>query len=147
MGRPWLQVDVYKPVTSKANNSETYLMGFGFRGIADSLLTTLLKHVGDTTFEETTMLPQAAMPPAFVRSVADCGKFFAERTKDSLEDAYTRRSPTPLVTEILRDSQMQTAEDWLRKNFQVKPLDPAARLSVVRTRWLHQGANEALFIW
>jgi hypothetical protein len=126
------QVDVYKPVTSKANNSETYVTCMGFRGISDALLQALLSFVGEETFDCTTMLPRSAYPDSFVASVTACGCFFAQRTKESLEDALSKRTMTTMMAEVLRKSQECCADDWVYKNFVVESVAPEERLATVR---------------
>lgn len=43
---------VFKPATSKAGNSETYLVGIGFKGISKEFLEALLLHVGDPSLQK-----------------------------------------------------------------------------------------------
>jgi len=76
---------VYKPITSKANNSETYIVARGFRGISDELLQGLLEHVGDDIYAKHAMLQQSQMPGSFLTSVQECGETFALRTQEAIE--------------------------------------------------------------
>lgn len=96
-----MQVEIFKPATSKANNSETYIVGLGFRGISQPILESLLSHVGASTFDDKAMLPREALPASFVASVISAGRFFASRTKDFLEDAYVKRIAPPLLQQVL----------------------------------------------
>ena len=95
-----LQVEIFKPATSKANNSETYIVGLGFQGISEPLLEALLGHVGASTFDNMAMLPREALPSSFVSSVIAAGRFFAMRTRDSLEDAYVKRIAPQLELQV-----------------------------------------------
>jgi hypothetical protein len=129
-----LQVDIYKPATSKANNSETYITCCGFRGIQKqdgSILHKLLSFVGEDTFDSTTMLHRAAMPESFVHSVIHCGEWFALRTKDALEDALSGRVRSIEAEELLA-SQKECCKVWM-KAFPVMPLKHELRLAPVRS--------------
>lgn len=79
-------MNVYKPVTSKAANSETYLVALGFRGALEATLEVLLRHVGPDAFRAAA-LPRAALPPRFAASVAATATFFADRTRGAIDAA------------------------------------------------------------
>jgi hypothetical protein len=129
-----MQVDVYKPATSKANNSETYITCCGFRGIQKqgegNMLHKLLSFVGEDTFDSTAFLPRASMPESFLQSVIQCGEWFAMRTKDALEDAYIPRAHA-IEAEVLADSLKECCKLWMQA-FAVKLLSHELRLSPVR---------------
>lgn len=125
-----LQVDVYKPITSKANNSETYLVARGFRGISEELLYGLLEHVGDDIYATRAMLQPSEMPESFVNSVRECGKAFAWRTQDAIERTLAMQSLHKAQIEAAREVQESCAENWLER-FIVKPIVADQRLSPV----------------
>jgi hypothetical protein len=126
-----MQVDIYKPASSKANNSETYILGFGFRGCPDETLRALLRHVGTETFQQTTLLPLAAMPQSFLKSAKAAAVFFAERTRESLQDAYFHNRAPRMWSDMLIGSLRASAQQWIQM-FQIKPLAAEARLSLAR---------------
>ena len=126
-----VQVEMFKPATSKANNSETYIVCLGFQGIEDAVLHSLLDHVGATTFDNAAMLPRKAMPSSFVDSVAASGRFFAGRTKTFLEDAYLKSVASPLLQQVLRDGHAYCTKKW----FDIHPVErlrPNHRLAQAR---------------
>lgn len=124
---------MYKPATSKANNSETYVTCCGFRGVDSGTLAGLLAHVGDDTFDATTLLPRSAMPDSFVQSAMAAGAWFAERTRETLEDALSRRVMSRVATEVLQESQTECCRLWM-ETFAPRPLHPEYRLAPVRPR-------------
>jgi hypothetical protein len=125
-------VDVCKPATSKANNSETYLVALGFRGISKETLDTLLGHVGKDIYAEVAMLPSAALPSTFFQSVVDCGKYFARRTQAAIENALSKQSVGVAANKALNAIQDECAEEWIRK-FKIMDLPRDLRLAPVRS--------------
>lgn len=131
-----LQLDVYKPITSKANNSETYLVARGFRGISEELLHGLLEHVGEDIYAENAMLGPQDLPRTFLDGVRDCGKFFAERTQDAIERTLGMHTLGKDEVAALWDVQEQCSADWLQR-FHVNPIPQEHRLSPVGSMSLH----------
>jgi hypothetical protein len=128
-----LQVHVYKPTTSKANNSETYVTCKGFRGIDPATLEAMLLKLGTDVHDDASFLPLDSVPPDFLRSVCDCATFFAERTRDSLEDALEKHSHmADAVKWALKDVRRGFAAEWVGKFHQLKPLPQELRLAPVR---------------
>lgn len=125
-----MQLDIYKPITSKANNSETYIVARGFRGISDDLLQGLLEHVGEDIYETNAMLAPSDMPQTFLDSVRDCGKVFAMQTQEAIE--RTLAWPALDRDEVIasRDVQEACSEKWL-EDFKVIPVPTEQRLSPV----------------
>lgn len=72
------EVHVVKPCSSKPGNSETYLVGLGFKGCPEALLETLLEHCGPSTFDESALVPLEALPAAFLASATKCGIYFGK---------------------------------------------------------------------
>eukprot|EP00892_Ulva_mutabilis_P007493 jgi/Ulvmu1/5115/UM021_0132.1 len=122
------KVDVYKPITSKANNSETYLVARGFRGISEELLHGLLEHVGDDIYASNAMLQPSDMPKSFLNSVRECGKAFAERTQEAINRTLAMQSLHSAEKEAAREVQENCSEQWLER-FKVKALPAEQRLS------------------
>lgn len=63
------EVHICKPATSKAGNSETYLVGTGFKGVSSEMLEALLAVVGPTCFDQCSALPSSAIPQQFTKIV------------------------------------------------------------------------------
>jgi hypothetical protein len=131
-----LQVDVYKPVASKAHNSEVYIVGRGFRGIPSSVKEGLLQFVSTDVYEKAAMLPLSVMPESFLKSAKGCGQFFANRTRDAIEDIFAQRSMHPGQLRAVRDIQDHLANTWFQK-FRITKLNPDLRLSPVRGIHMH----------
>lgn len=130
-GKPdTVQLDIYKPITSKANNSETYIVARGFRGISDELLHGLLEHVGEDIYESNAMLAPSDMPKTFLDSVRECGKVFAARTQEAIE--RTLAWPALDRDEVLasRDVQEMCSKKWL-EDFKLILVPAEQRLSPV----------------
>jgi hypothetical protein len=123
-----LQVDIYKPVTSKMNNSETYITCFGFRGISEPCLHSLLQHVGKETFDNTAMLPRAAMPERFMHSVVTSGKFFAKRTQEALEHSLSLNNCSREWSMALEWAKGKCTEKWIT-SMQIRSMPHQLRLS------------------
>lgn len=125
------QVDVYKPVTSKAVNSETYITCWGFRGIEEATLYSLLSHISTKTFDDHAMIPLQALPDSFLQSCVDCGKHFSQSTMEWIQDAYQLLNRTRDHNLILDDTKIECVKQWF-KSFRPMELDPSLRLVPVR---------------
>lgn len=132
MCRDGLQVDVYKPVASKANNSEVFIVCRGFRGIADDVKGSLLRFVSTDVYEKAAMLPRSVMPQSFLKSVKGCGQFFANRTREAIEDTLSKTNMHPGQVRAVRDMQDHLANEWFQK-FRISKLSTDLRLSPVRS--------------
>ena len=122
---------MYKPVSSKVNNSEAYIVCRGFRGMPDGVRSALLKFVCTDVYEKHAMLPLAIMPASFVKSAKGCGQFFAERTRAAIEDTLSKREMHPGQLKAVREVQDFLATQWMKK-FRVTKLAAELRLSPVR---------------
>lgn len=125
-----MQLDVYKPITSKANNSETYIVARGFRGISDDLLKGLLEHVGEDIYATNAMLGPSAVPQTFLDSVRECGTFFAARTQEAIERTLAMQALDRAEAAASRDVQESCSQMWL-ENFKLEMIPPEQRLSPV----------------
>jgi hypothetical protein len=76
------EVHVVKPCSSKPGNSETYLVGLGFRGCPEPLLAQLLKHCGPDVFNNSSLLPLEDMPGAFLDSATQCAIYFGRQQQE-----------------------------------------------------------------
>jgi hypothetical protein len=126
-----LQVDVYKPVSSKVNNSEAYIIGRGFRKPPDGVRDALLRFVSKDVYASHAMLPRSVMPASFLSSAKGCGQFFAERTRAAIEDTLSKKEMHPGQLKAVRDIQDLLAAQWVQK-FRVNKLEAKLRLSPVR---------------
>lgn len=122
---------MYKPVSSKVNNSEAYIVCRGFRGIPDNVRDTLLTFVCEDVYEKHSMLPLSVLPGSFFKSAKGCGQFFAERTRVAIEDTLSKREMHPGQLKAVRDIQDFLATQWMQK-FRVTKLSAELRLSPVR---------------
>ena len=122
---------MYKPVSSKVNNSEAYIVCRGFRGVPDTVRDTLLKFVCADVYVEHAMLPLAIMPASFIKSAKGCGQFFAERTRAAIEDTLSKREMHLGQLKAVKDIQDFLATQWVQK-FRVLKLPAELRLSPVR---------------
>lgn len=74
------KLHVFKPVTSKSGNSETYAIAIGFRGIENTLLEKLLSYVNDNgrnIFNEFCLIPKEKMSNNFIDQLCECSMMFA----------------------------------------------------------------------
>lgn len=125
-----LQVDMYKPVSSKVNNSEAYIVCRGFRGVPPEVRDNLLKFVCEDVYEKHAMLPRSVMPESFYKSAKGCGQFFAERTRAAIEDTLSKKRMHPGQAKAVKDIQDFLATQWMQK-FRVTKLAAELRLSPV----------------
>lgn len=71
------RVYLCKPTTSKAGNSETYVVGCGFLGISEHALAALSARVGTEWPAGRALLPRDSLPDDFVRAVRRAATFMA----------------------------------------------------------------------
>jgi 23S rRNA U2552 (ribose-2'-O)-methylase RlmE/FtsJ len=62
------RVSVYKPATSKPANSETYVVGYAFKGVTSEVLHALLHFCGNDIFSGRAIFPMEAFPSEFLDS-------------------------------------------------------------------------------
>ena len=82
LGALFDSVAVFKPATSKPGNSETYIIGKGFRGISDDWLQHIQSYAGRNLFETRAMLSMEKLPEAFLESAVACAIHFANRQRE-----------------------------------------------------------------
>ncbi|KAJ8038293.1 Cap-specific mRNA (nucleoside-2'-O-)-methyltransferase 2 [Holothuria leucospilota] len=74
------EVHVKKPVTSKAGNSEVYVVCLGFQGICSNLLDKLEEYYGQVMF------PPSSLPMSFWNQLLDCACKFKEYQVDTIRE-------------------------------------------------------------
>lgn len=119
------ELAVYKPATSKAANSETYVVGKGFRGVPAPLMDALLAHVGIDPFQGGTraMLPESLVPQSFLDQVRDCGRLFARLQSDTLEEAVDLMAGCNSFQRAYMNRAKQAFAEYWIEAMRVKPLD------------------------
>ncbi|XP_078724775.1 cap-specific mRNA (nucleoside-2'-O-)-methyltransferase 2 isoform X1 [Lampetra fluviatilis] len=81
------EVHVVKPATSKAGNSELYVVCLGFRGrdtFPPALLERLEEHVGPDVCAHTALFPAARLPPSFTQQLLACATMFQKLQADTI---------------------------------------------------------------
>ncbi|KAF5839008.1 FtsJ-like methyltransferase-domain-containing protein [Dunaliella salina] len=88
MGCLFDHVAVTKPSPSKPGNSETYVIGKGYRGASPDLLSLLLHHVStEDMFTSKAMLSREVLGSAsFMRSAEEAASAFAAVQRDIIEE-------------------------------------------------------------
>lgn len=78
------KVHLFKPATSKAGNSEVYLIGLGYRrNISEDILDTLVRNYAN---ESQSLIPLSAVPDDFIQQVINCSKYFMNMQVEVIED-------------------------------------------------------------
>uniref|UniRef100_S4RTG5 Cap-specific mRNA (nucleoside-2'-O-)-methyltransferase 2 n=1 Tax=Petromyzon marinus TaxID=7757 RepID=S4RTG5_PETMA len=81
------EVHVVKPATSKAGNSELYVVCLGFRGrhtFPPALLERLEEHVGPDACAHTALFPASRLPPSFTQQLLACATMFQKLQADTI---------------------------------------------------------------
>ncbi|KXZ44308.1 hypothetical protein GPECTOR_69g401 [Gonium pectorale] len=108
------KVTVCKPCTSKACNSEVYVVCQGFRGVQAPVLEVLLKKCGEDVFLDGAMLPRSAMPEPFLDSVLGAAQHFSACTASSIRDALDKSGlpPSGPTANAIRRVKEHFAAEW-----------------------------------
>lgn len=119
------RVIVTKPATSKAGNSETYVVCINFKGkdyVAPYLNVLRRQYDARPT---RAMFDHGNIPDPFVRTIEDCSRFFMRHQCEVIDDnvsAFESSSYNKLLLE-LNESKRHVAVTYL-KNYNLKRIDP-----------------------
>ncbi|XP_019856804.1 PREDICTED: cap-specific mRNA (nucleoside-2'-O-)-methyltransferase 1-like isoform X2 [Amphimedon queenslandica] len=81
-------VNVYKPVSSKAGNSEQYIVCVGFKGrsVITDVHLNKLKQGFNATFSNRSLFPMASIPESFWAQLAECSLKFSTYQIHAIEE-------------------------------------------------------------
>nr|XP_003219327.1 PREDICTED: cap-specific mRNA (nucleoside-2'-O-)-methyltransferase 2 [Anolis carolinensis] len=123
------EVHVFKPATSKAGNSEVYVVCLCYLGreAAHSYLSKMMQNFG-TEMVEKALFPQHLIPESFLKVHEECCSFFhrhqTETISDNLRLFASMDEAERKRLNVLRDC----AVEFFLQRFQVKP--------IARNNWL-----------
>lgn len=123
------RVHVCKPVTSKAGNSEIYIVARGFRGISRGRLEVLLQAVGPTLPAGRALLERDVVGASFLRCVARVSDFFA-RLQEAVIEGNIRLfdQPSQQAWHFIRSRRTRIAYQWLEV-FRVSSIEHGEHLA------------------
>jgi cap2 methyltransferase len=126
MGCLFNEVAVYKPATSKPANSETYVVGRGFKGIDSGVMEMLKSKVSaEDMFKSCSLFSKSHIEASggFMASAKTAAISFSKWQQDSIIEALDRHSSkSSMLTFVMKETQKWFSEYWLRE-LNVIPLD------------------------
>lgn len=120
------KVDVFKPATSKAGNSETYIVCRNLKETLTQDFLSLLVDVLTTPdlHKNYAMIPFQSLPSSFVKQCVQCAAFFAHFQRSTIEENLFLEDKMRNRDQIEKINQERK---WVEKQWQVR--FPVRRLS------------------
>eukprot|EP00730_Choanoeca_flexa_P005875 TRINITY_DN12039_c0_g1_i1.p2 TRINITY_DN12039_c0_g1~~TRINITY_DN12039_c0_g1_i1.p2 ORF type:complete len:1011 (+),score=215.15 TRINITY_DN12039_c0_g1_i1:4924-7956(+) len=122
------QVHACKPATSKAANSESYVVATGFKELTSDVLDRLLEFINQP-HEGRMVVDAGVIPDTFTQQVASAAVFLAKFTEDHINNVIecSERRLSPQQLHELQGSQREVAQTYVRQ-FQVQSLPVKHRI-------------------
>ncbi|XP_060090922.1 cap-specific mRNA (nucleoside-2'-O-)-methyltransferase 2 [Heteronotia binoei] len=117
------EVHVFKPATSKAGNSEVYVVCLHYLGreAIHSLLSKMLQNFG-TAVVEKALFPQHLIPESFLKVHEECCSFFHRHQVETISENLRLFEGTGEAEQARLNLLRDCAVDFFLKRFQMKPL-------------------------
>jgi len=107
---------VTKPATSKAGNSELYVVGIGFRGLKEEYISRMLEFAGNKLPQDLCFIHRDSIPEVFLEEVVKCVELFTKLQVATIERnlrLFMKMSQDE-KRDIVRDS-WRVAEEFVRR--------------------------------
>jgi 23S rRNA U2552 (ribose-2'-O)-methylase RlmE/FtsJ len=123
------KLHVFKPATSKAGNSEVYVVCQNYRPIPQEHLKVLLEHAGPHVFKNgVAIVSQQLVPKTFLSQAIECAVQFAEWQRTTIEENLRSfNNLTPERRRQITSIRNMVAQEWIAQ-FRIKKLDKRDRL-------------------
>ncbi|XP_053164291.1 cap-specific mRNA (nucleoside-2'-O-)-methyltransferase 2 [Hemicordylus capensis] len=123
------EVHVVKPATSKAGNSEVYVVCLRYQGreAIHSLLSKMMQNFG-TEVVEKALFPQHLIPASFLKVHEDCCSFFYRHQTETISENLRLFQYMGEVEQARLSIFRDCAVEFFLKRFQMK--------SIARSNWL-----------
>ncbi|XP_035212303.1 cap-specific mRNA (nucleoside-2'-O-)-methyltransferase 2-like isoform X1 [Stegodyphus dumicola] len=109
------EVHVFKPFTSKAGNSEIYVICLGYSSSAS--ISTYLDHLREKYLanKEKAMFPHSLIPESFMFQLRECSKMFLEKQMNAINKNLALYSLKQINEEVLEEEKRILAEMYIKK--------------------------------
>ncbi|XP_048350184.1 cap-specific mRNA (nucleoside-2'-O-)-methyltransferase 2 [Sphaerodactylus townsendi] len=117
------EVHVFKPATSKAGNSEVYVICLRYLGreAIHSLLSKMMQNFG-TEMVKKALFPQHLIPESFIKVHEDCCSFFHRHQVETISENLRLFEGMGEAEQARLNLLRDCAVDFFLKRFQMKPL-------------------------
>ncbi|KAM4833644.1 cap-specific mRNA (nucleoside-2'-O-)-methyltransferase 2 isoform 1-T5 [Thomomys bottae] len=128
------QVHVFKPATSKAGNSEVYVVCLCYKGrdAIHPLLSKMVLNFG-TEMTRKALFPHHAIPESFLKSHEECCAFFHKYQLETISENIRLFECMSKGEQAKLNSLRDCAVQYFMQKFQLKPLS--------RNNWLVKKSN------
>ncbi|MEE6524035.1 hypothetical protein FKM82_023231 [Ascaphus truei] len=115
------QVDVIKPGTSKAGNSEVYVVCLGYLGrvAIQELLTKMIQNFG-TEIVNKSLFPQRSLPESFLKCHLECCAFFYKHQTETILDNLRLFEHMGEEEKVKLNNMREYAVSYYLQQFQVR---------------------------
>ncbi|XP_061484827.1 cap-specific mRNA (nucleoside-2'-O-)-methyltransferase 2 [Rhineura floridana] len=123
------EVHVFKPATSKAGNSEVYVVCLRYLGreAIHSLLSKMMQNFG-TEMVEKALFPQHSIPESFLKVHEECCSFFHRHQTETISENLRLFEHMGEAEQARLDALRECAVGFFLQRFQMKP--------IARNNWL-----------
>ncbi|XP_054829008.1 cap-specific mRNA (nucleoside-2'-O-)-methyltransferase 2 [Eublepharis macularius] len=117
------EVHVFKPATSKAGNSEVYVVCLRYLGreAIHSLLSKMMQNFG-TEMVKKALFPHHLIPESFLKEHEECCSFFHRHQIETISENLRLFENMGEVEQLRLNLLRDCAVDFFLKRFQIKPL-------------------------
>ena len=142
------KVSIFKPATSKAGNSETYMVCRNFKGIEQDFLQHLLKYVGiSDLFKNYSLFSTEAFPETFLKQIVDAATFFADCQRETIQENLDLENQlkVPEVFGAIKNERKWVSDEWLRR-FKTSRLNPGETITKTQLDGSHGKLGNAFSV-